>query len=118
VAVLGSTGSIGTSALKVLARQRERFRVVALTAHGKGDRLEAQVEAFRPPFVALVNGDARHGWRAGSASLVEAATRADVDIVLNGIVGAAGLEGPSRRCGPASAWRWPTRKRWSWRASW
>jgi 1-deoxy-D-xylulose-5-phosphate reductoisomerase len=92
VAVLGSTGSIGTSALKVLARQRERFRVVALTAYGKRDRLEAQVTAFRPPFVALVKGDARNGWHAGSESLVEAVTRPDVQIVLNGIVGAAGLE--------------------------
>jgi len=92
VAVLGSTGSIGTSALKVLARQRDRFTVVALTAYGKRERLEAQVAAFRPPFVALVNGGARNGWRAGSSSLVEAVMRPDVDIVLNGIVGAAGLE--------------------------
>jgi 1-deoxy-D-xylulose-5-phosphate reductoisomerase len=92
VAVLGSTGSIGTSALKVLARQRERFRVVALTAFGQRDRLEAQVAAFRPAFVGLVSGAGSDGWRAGRASLVEAVTRPDVDIVLNGIVGAAGLE--------------------------
>jgi len=92
VAVLGSTGSIGTSALKVLARQRDRFRVVALTAFGQRDRLEAQVAAFRPAFVGLVSGTGGDGWRAGRASLVEAVTRPDVDIVLNGIVGAAGLE--------------------------
>ncbi|MGH7417365.1 MAG: hypothetical protein ACREKB_06275, partial [Candidatus Rokuibacteriota bacterium] len=36
VAILGSTGSIGCSTLQVLARQRERFRVVALTAHSNG----------------------------------------------------------------------------------
>ena len=35
VAILGSTGSIGTSALRVLARHRDRFRVVALTAYGR-----------------------------------------------------------------------------------
>jgi 1-deoxy-D-xylulose-5-phosphate reductoisomerase len=92
VAVLGSTGSIGTSALKVLARQRDRFRVVALTAYGQRERLEAQVTAFRPAFVGLVSGTASDGWRAGRACLVEAVTRPDVDIVLNGIVGAAGLE--------------------------
>jgi 1-deoxy-D-xylulose-5-phosphate reductoisomerase len=92
VAVLGSTGSIGTSALKVLARQRDRFRVVALTAYGQRERLEAQVAAFRPAFVGLVNGTTADGWRAGRACLVEAVTRPDVDIVLNGIVGAAGLE--------------------------
>lgn len=92
VAVLGSTGSIGQSALKVLARQCDRFRVVALTAFGQKEQLEAQVAAFQPAFVALVSGDASRGWRSGAASLVEAATRPDVDIVLNGIVGAAGLE--------------------------
>ena len=92
VAVLGSTGSIGTSALKVLARQRERFRVVALTAFGQREQLEAQVAAFRPAFVGLVNGAGGDGWRTGRACLVEAVTRPDVDIVLNGIVGAAGLE--------------------------
>jgi 1-deoxy-D-xylulose-5-phosphate reductoisomerase len=92
VAVLGSTGSIGTSALKVLARQRERFHVVALTAFGRRAQLEAQVAAFHPAFVGLVSGEAGGGWRAGRASLVEAATRPDVGIVVNGIVGAAGLE--------------------------
>jgi 1-deoxy-D-xylulose-5-phosphate reductoisomerase len=92
VAVLGSTGSIGTSALKVLARHRERFRVVALTAFGQRARLEPQVAAFHPDFVGLVRGDGAGGWGRGRDCLVEAATRPDVDIVLNGIVGAAGLE--------------------------
>jgi 1-deoxy-D-xylulose-5-phosphate reductoisomerase len=92
VAVLGSTGSIGTSALKVLSRQRDRFRIVALTAFGQRERLEAQVAAFHPAFVALVNGETGDGWHSGHRSLVEAATRPDVGIVLNGIVGAAGLE--------------------------
>ena len=92
VAVLGSTGSIGRSALKVLARQRERFRVVALTAFDQRERLEAQVAAFHPAFVGMVRGDAPHGWSGGAQCLVEAVTRPDVRIVVNGIVGAAGLE--------------------------
>jgi 1-deoxy-D-xylulose-5-phosphate reductoisomerase len=92
VAVLGSTGSIGRSALKVLARQRDRFRVVALTAFDQKDRLEAQAAAFGPELVGLVRGDSGNGWRSGRACLVEAATHPDVAIVLNGIVGAAGLE--------------------------
>jgi 1-deoxy-D-xylulose-5-phosphate reductoisomerase len=92
VAVLGSTGSIGKSALKVLARQRDRFRVVALAANRERARLEAQAAAFRPAFVGLVGGGANNGWREGRECLVEAVTRPDVDIVLNGIVGAAGLE--------------------------
>jgi 1-deoxy-D-xylulose-5-phosphate reductoisomerase len=85
VAILGSTGSIGRSTLQVLARQRERFRVVALTGHSNKDLLAQQAAEWKPVFVGLVNG--------GNAScLVEAATHPDVTIVVNGIVGAAGLE--------------------------
>src|SRR6059036_1350817 len=85
VAILGSTGSIGSSTLQVLARQRERFRVVALTGHSNKDLLAQQAAEWKPAFVGLVNG--------GTAScLVEAATHPDVRVVVNGIVGAAGLE--------------------------
>src|SRR5881409_4347094 len=85
VAILGSTGSIGRSTLQVVARQRERFRIVALTGHSNKDLLAQQAAEWKPAFVGLVNG--------GTAScLVEAATHPDVKIVVNGIVGAAGLE--------------------------
>ncbi|MGH7568039.1 MAG: 1-deoxy-D-xylulose-5-phosphate reductoisomerase, partial [Gemmatimonadales bacterium] len=59
VAVLGSTGSIGSSALQVLARQRGRFRVVALTAHTNGELLARQAAEFRPAYVGLVDGATR-----------------------------------------------------------
>src|SRR6266508_5266556 len=85
VAILGSTGSIGRSTLQVLARQRERFRVVALTGHSNQDLLARQEAEWKPAFVGLVNG-------AGAQCLVEAATHPDVRIVVNAIVGAAGLE--------------------------
>jgi len=93
VAILGSTGSIGRSTLHVLARQRDRFRVAALTAHSNADLLDQQVADWRPAYVGLVNGgtgDEKRG--KGTECLVEAATRHDVQIVVNGIVGAAGLE--------------------------
>src|SRR2546426_2701364 len=93
VAILGSTGSIGCSTLQVLARQRERFRVAALTAHSNADLLERQAAEWKPAYVGLVNGGSREqGAGSGASCLVEAATRADVAIVVNGIVGAAGLE--------------------------
>ena len=94
VALLGSTGSIGTTALRVLDRQRHRFHVAALTAFANTTLLEEQVAHFSPSFVGLVNEGADHpaGWRSGQACLVEAATRSDVDIVLNAVVGAAGLD--------------------------
>jgi 1-deoxy-D-xylulose-5-phosphate reductoisomerase len=85
VAVLGSTGSVGTTALRVLARHPDRFRVAALTAFSNAELLKEQTAAFRPAFSALVQN-------GGGGCLVEAATRADVDIVLNAVVGAAGLD--------------------------
>src|SRR5213594_961676 len=96
VAILGSTGSIGCYTLQVLARQRERFRVVALTAHSNAELLDRQAAEWQPAYVGLVNGGKRGsgpGTRgSGTSCLVEAATHPDVRIVVNGIVGAAGLE--------------------------
>ena len=85
VAVLGSTGSVGTTALRVLARHRDRFDVNALTAFSNSTLLTQQVEQFRPKFHELVS-------KSGRECLVRAATRDDVDIVLNAVVGSAGLD--------------------------
>ena len=93
VAILGSTGSIGTATLQVLRRQRERFRVVALTAYSNAELLEGQAAEWRPAYVGLVNSGKREtGNESGARCLVEAATHPDVRIVVNAIVGAAGLE--------------------------
>jgi 1-deoxy-D-xylulose-5-phosphate reductoisomerase len=93
VAILGSTGSIGTTALRVLDRQRERFRVAALTAFSNASLLAEQAALHAPSYVGLVHDELeREGWGSGSGTLVEAATREDVDIVLNAVVGAAGLD--------------------------
>jgi 1-deoxy-D-xylulose-5-phosphate reductoisomerase len=94
VAVLGSTGSIGTTALRVLDRQRDRFRVNALTANSNGALLKEQARKFSPAFVGMVESqaDADEAWKSGTEALIAAATRDDVDIVLNAIVGAAGLD--------------------------
>jgi 1-deoxy-D-xylulose-5-phosphate reductoisomerase len=96
VAILGSTGSIGTTALRVLERQRDRFRVAALTAFDNAALLGEQADHFAPAFVGIVGngrGASSHpGWHLGESCLVDAARRDDVDIVLNAVVGAAGLE--------------------------
>ena len=62
VAILGSTGSIGTTALRVLERQRGRFRVAALTAYDNARLLGEQADRFAPNFVGIVgkNGVAPH----------------------------------------------------------
>jgi 1-deoxy-D-xylulose-5-phosphate reductoisomerase len=80
VAILGSTGSIGTQALEVVRRNPDRFRVVGLTAGGSQERLfEQQVAEFSPAYAGL-----------GEDASVEAAGMA-CDVVLNGITGAVGL---------------------------
>jgi 1-deoxy-D-xylulose-5-phosphate reductoisomerase len=92
VALLGSTGSIGESTLAVLRRHRDDFRLVALTANGNEDRLRAQMAEWRPAFAGLVSGNGHTPDLAtGPRVLVEAATHPDADIVVNAVVGAAGL---------------------------
>jgi 1-deoxy-D-xylulose-5-phosphate reductoisomerase len=102
IAILGSTGSIGTSTLRVIARQRDRFRAVALTAFGSEAALEQQGRDTGATLLGLVNPGAgdHEAWRrmangcrrcSGPECLVEAATHPDVAIVVNAVVGAAGL---------------------------
>jgi 1-deoxy-D-xylulose-5-phosphate reductoisomerase len=101
VALLGSTGSIGKSALAVLGRHRDRYRIVALAAHRNCDGLLDQVAREKPSLAVLVdevaaNGIANHSGatrvRTGRDALIEAATHPDADIVINAVVGAAGLD--------------------------
>jgi 1-deoxy-D-xylulose-5-phosphate reductoisomerase len=94
IAILGSTGSVGTTALRVLQRHQDRFRVVALTAFSNAALLREQAAQFDPAFLGVVGSaeDAMQGWGCGPECLVQAARRDDVDIVINAVVGAAGLD--------------------------
>lgn len=104
VAVFGATGSIGGSALDVIARHPERFRAEVLSANAQVDSLLRLCAQFMPS-LAIIN-DAQHlralqdGLRdlglstraeAGPDALVQAAQQSDIDIVVAAIVGAAGL---------------------------
>ena len=104
VLVLGSTGSIGTQALELIARHPERFTVAGLAAGG-GDvaLLAEQVRAHRVPRVAVAAEDAARALRellpgvevlAGPDAATELTATTSVDTVLNGITGAVGL-GPT-----------------------
>ncbi len=85
VAVLGSTGSIGTQALDVVRSHRDEFEVVALAAGRNADLLARQAAEFgvAPERARLCADDA--------TVLAELAALPDVDVVLNGVVGFAGL---------------------------
>lgn len=92
--MLGSTGSIGRSTLAVLERHRDRFRVVALAARHNRELLEAQEARFRPVLTVLTEpaAGAPDHWATEDEGLVAAATHPDARIVVNAVVGAAGLE--------------------------
>ena len=95
VALLGATGSIGETAQRVVARHPERYRFVALTANGNLDGLAAATAKWKPEYAGLVEPNGRSlpaGWGSGAECLVEAAQHPDADIVLNAVVGAAGLD--------------------------
>ncbi|RMH11542.1 MAG: 1-deoxy-D-xylulose-5-phosphate reductoisomerase [Gemmatimonadetes bacterium] len=98
LAILGSTGSIGRSTLEVVRRHPGRFEVVALAARRSAAALAEQAHTFSPRAVVLVDGEAPAEveggarWGRGSDALIELARRDDVDVVVNAIVGAAGLE--------------------------
>jgi 1-deoxy-D-xylulose-5-phosphate reductoisomerase len=85
VVVLGSTGSIGTQALDVIARHRDDYRVVALAAGTNAALLETQRVAFDVP------ADRARTCADDPGVLTEFAQLADADVVLNAVVGFAGL---------------------------
>ena len=102
--VLGSTGSIGTNTLDVVARHPERFEVFALTGASQVELMLAQCRQFRPRHVVMVQPQAaarlREALRAEglsidvhdqAAALDEVAAAPEVDVVMAAIVGAAGL---------------------------
>jgi 1-deoxy-D-xylulose-5-phosphate reductoisomerase len=99
VAVLGSTGSIGTQTLDVVRAEPGRYEVVALGASRSVDLLAEQAKEFRPRIVAVVDEIAAReladrlppgtGLVVGATALADAAREADV--VVNGVVGFAGL---------------------------
>lgn len=104
IAVLGSTGSIGTSCLEVAAAHPDRFSVIALTAHSQWRLLAEQARRFAPRWVVVADDQCRRDVPAGMfgpgtevdfgcVGIERVAAHPDVDVVVSGIVGAAGLRG-------------------------
>lgn len=91
LAILGSTGSVGRQALRIVDEHPGRFEVVALIAGSDAGSLEDQVERYSPEMAGLAALDQHARFATGSALLVEAASRPDVDVVLNAVVGSRGL---------------------------
>jgi 1-deoxy-D-xylulose-5-phosphate reductoisomerase len=105
LAILGSTGSVGTSTLDVVARHPDRFEVWGLSGNRRLDELAAQCLTWRPRFVAVPDEDRAQTLRemlaaqgsatevaSGEEALTALASDAEVDVVMAAIVGAAGLK--------------------------
>ena len=106
LAILGSTGSIGQSTLRIVESYPERFRVVSLAAGHNLDELFEQCHRWQPRVVSVADEPLADNLRArllaagvnrievvyGSAGTVHAATLPDIDFVVSAIVGVAGLE--------------------------
>src|SRR5688572_14476603 len=104
IAVLGSTGSIGTSCLEVIAAHRDRMQLAALTAHNNWELLARQSQEFQPRWAVLCDASLKSvvdrnrfspktELLFGSAGIERVASEPSVDVVVSGIVGAAGLRG-------------------------
>ncbi len=102
IAILGSTGSIGRNALRVIEALGPDYPVVGLSAHSRVELLAEQARRYRPRFVAVTNAECAGRFRtlaagldltilSGPDSLVELVQGDEVDIVLTAVVGAAGL---------------------------
>ena len=104
ITVLGSTGSIGTNTLDVIARHPQRFQVFALTGATQVDVMLRQCAQFKPRFVVMAHADAAKALKdklhaeglavevlTGPHALDEVSAHPDVDAVMAAIVGAAGL---------------------------
>jgi 1-deoxy-D-xylulose-5-phosphate reductoisomerase len=104
IAILGSTGSIGQSALAVIDAHADRLCVIGLAAGENADLLAAQIARYRPRVVAMASGAALDRLRpqasvpgvvlggTGPAGLVAVATHPDVDLVLCASAGTDGVE--------------------------
>ena len=103
VCVLGSTGSIGTQTLDVARRHPEFVKIVALSANTQVELLLEQVREFSVEHVVLANAEIADAWRArfaeigatlhaGPEAIVELCNLPEVDMVVNSLVGAAGMQ--------------------------
>ncbi len=102
IVILGSTGSIGTNALDIIAKFPDMFQAVGLTAGTSVEKLEEQIRAFSPVAVAMADDAAAERLRArckglkttilsGADGLRQIATMPEADLVISAIVGGAGL---------------------------
>ena len=102
ISILGSTGSIGINALSVINKLKKKFKVVALSAYKNGELLVEQAKKYEPEVVSIIDLNAAELVKkelsnsstkvlVGREGLLEVSKRDDLDLMLNGLVGASGM---------------------------
>jgi len=103
ITILGSTGSIGESALSVIDNFNDQFRVMGLSANKNSKLLVEQVKKYQPKFVSIIDNNAADLVEEqlssfdvkilkGREGLLELASYENIDLLLNALVGSAGME--------------------------
>ena len=103
IAILGSTGSIGTNSLRVIEALGPGYEIIALSGHSNVELLAEQTRKYKPKYVAITDeqqfgplksavGDLDVKILAGADSIIEISGLDEVDVVLSAVVGVAGLK--------------------------
>ena len=103
ITILGSTGSIGENALSVIDNFNDQFRVIGLSANKNSKLLVEQVKKYQPKFISIIDNNAADLVEEqlssfdvkilkGREGLLELASYENIDLLLNALVGSAGME--------------------------
>ena len=103
ISILGSTGSIGVNTLKVVKHLKDQFEVINLSCNQNIDLLIDQIKTFQPKTVSVLNSESYNKLKdkfknsdleilKGREGLLEISSRKNVELLINGLVGAAGMK--------------------------
>ena len=128
IAILGSTGSIGTQALQVIEEHPDQYEAYVLTANNRVEELIAQARRFKPEAVVIANeskytqlkealADLPIKVYAGADALCQIVTENPIDMVLTAMVGYAGLKPTMNAIRARKPIALANKRRWWWRES-
>lgn len=128
IAILGSTGSIGTQALQVIEEHPDQYEAYVLTANNRVEELIAQARKFKPEAVVIANeskytqlkealADLPIKVYAGADALCQIVTENPIDMVLTAMVGYAGLKPTMNAIRARKPIALANKRRWWWRES-
>ncbi len=103
ISILGSTGSIGVNTLKVASHLKNEIEIISLSCNKNIDLLLKQVKTFNPKTISILNEDSYYKGKEklksynieilkGRKGLIELSSRNNIDLLMNGLVGASGME--------------------------